>query len=120
MKNFISILTLIIFTALPAFSTDYLITSDKPVKAVYVRNEDIVVAKPLYTLGNDKENIVVIPKKDGKTVILVNRFDEEILLDVKVKDGEINIKKTDGFEYFPLDNPPEGLEILPPPMQIKK
>ena len=107
-----------IFTTLrimPVCAADYIITSDKPVKAVYVRNEEILSAKPLYTLDNSKENIIISVKKDGKTAILVNRFDEEIILEVKVKKGEINIKNADGFEYFPIDTPPEKLEILPPP-----
>ncbi len=114
MKKLCLSLILIIFGS-TAFGANYIITSDRPVKAVYVRNEDILTAKPLYTLNNDKENIVVSVKKDGKTAILVNRFDEEIILDVRIKDGEMKLKNDKGFEYFPIDNPPEALEILPPP-----
>ncbi len=109
------ILALIILLTQAAYAADYIVSSDRPVKAVYVRNEEILTAKPLYTLNNDKENIIISVKKDGKTAILVNRFDEEIILDVRIKDGEMKIKNDKGFDYFPIDNPPEGLEILPPP-----
>ena len=115
MKKICLILSLLIMNTGAALSADYIVTSDKPVKAVYVRDEEILSAKPLYTLNNDKENIIITVKKDGKTAILVNRFDEEILLDVKVKNGELKIKDGAGFEYFPIDTPPEKLEILPPP-----
>ena len=115
MKHILLILALISMNT-AAYCADYILTSERPVKAVYVRNEDILIAKPLYTLSNDKENIIISVKKDGKTAILVNRFDEEIILDVKIKDGEMKIKNDKSFEYFPIDIPPEGLEILPPPV----
>lgn len=118
MKNLFLVLSCILLGT-QVLAADFLLTSNKPVKSVYVRDDDILSAKALYTIDNTKENIILSPKKDGKSLILVNLFDEEIFIDIKVKDGEIIIKPQNGFECFSLDNPPEELEIIPPPHNIK-
>lgn len=92
-----------------------MIISKTPVKSVSAVNHDIVKIKPIYTIDNKKEITILTPIKSGKTQIIINTFNGQEILDVKITGTKTTIKPHKGFEYYTIDEPPELIEILPPP-----
>ncbi len=107
---------LLIISSLPACAFEnYMIVSEAPFKSAAAENPDIVSAKPVFTIDNKKKIILITPHKSGKTKINILFSGSKTTLDIKITNKKTTINPQDGFEYFKLDEPPEGIEILPPP-----
>ena len=118
----------ILLTAAPACAfEDYMIISNSPVKSVAVQNQEILDAKPVFTIDNKKKVIIITPKSNGKTKINIDLFDKKETLDIKIDTNKTTIKPHKGFNYFSVDIPPEEYiiplppanEILPEPPKFK-
>lgn len=102
--------------------SDYLITSDKNVKNIFVSNPEVLTISPFFTIFNEKNVFLIHSTQQGKTNIM-------ILLDKESKVYEINVEgksnkkeqsiKKDYFEIMPLDTPPiiPEMEIDLPPIK---
>ena len=103
----------------PAFAYEnYIIITDTPYSRVNAVNEDILRAKPIYTLYNSKNIITVVPVKEGKTKINIEYFGKKTSVDVTVAKDKTVIKPHDGMNYYSLDVPPGGIELPKPPKMI--
>ena len=118
----------ILLTATPVCAfEDYMIISSAPVKSVAVQNQEILDAKPVFTIDNKKKVIIITPKSNGKTKINIDLFDKKETLDIKIDTNKTTIKPHKGFNYFSVDIPPEEYiiplppanEILPEPPKFK-
>ena len=108
MKKF---LLLLLITMIPfqAFAfEDYIITSDKPVKAVFSSDDSIVSVAPFFTIDNNKDTIIVKTKKEGNAEITVKRNDKDVVIKVSVESDKTTFESGDEFVFFPLDKPEEG------------
>lgn len=106
---------------LPALAfEDYMIISNSIVKSITVENNEILDAKPVYTIDNEKKIIILTPLKEGKTKIFITTIDSEKIIDVKITDKQTTLKPEEGFEYFEIDIPPEEIEIPEPPLVTGK
>lgn len=111
------LISLIMLFASPVFAyQDYIIMTDKPVKFVYSENRNTAVVKPLYTIGNERNILILHCLAEGKAEIKVNFGDTQNVLKVKVNKKETKITPQKGFKYLPVDEPPFELEILEPPI----
>lgn len=121
------ILTILLTTTPACAFEDYMIISNSPVKSVAVQNQEILDAKPVFTIDNKKKVIIITPKSNGKTKINIDLFDKKETLDVKIDTNKTTIKPHKGFNYFSVDIPPEEYiiplppanEILPEPPKFK-
>ena len=106
----------ILLTAAPACAfEDYMIISNSPVKSVTVQNQEVLDAKPVFTINNEKKIIIITPKTNGKTKINIDLFDKKETLDVKIESEKTTIKPLKDFNYYSVDIPPEEYIIPPPP-----
>lgn len=94
---------------------DYLIISDNPVNSVYSSDEKVFTIRPVFTIDNNKNNIILTPKSTGSAQIVVNTKNEQVKIDVTISDDKTVLSAKDGFTYYLLDIPDESLEIVPPP-----
>lgn len=106
-----------ILLSMPGFAYEnYMIISDLPVKSIVVENQEILSAKPIFTIDNSKKHIILYPHSQGKTNLSINLYDKKVNIDVKVEDDKIIIKEVKGFKHFAIDNPPKPYPIPEPPM----
>ncbi len=110
------VLTAIILLPLQANAfEDYLIISDNPVNSVYSSDEKVFTIRPIFTIDNNKNNIILIPKSAGNAQIVVNTKNGQAKIDVKISEDKTNLSVKDGFTYYPLDTPDEIQENVSPP-----
>ena len=112
------ILLTIILLSTPAFAfEDYMVISNTPVKSVSVQNSEILDVSVLYTIDNQKKNIIITPKKTSQTKInidLLNQIGSK-KIDVKITEKKTFINAPLDFNLFLLDSPPESYDIPKPP-----
>ena len=110
------LLTILLATA-PAYAfEEYMIISNSAVKSVAVQNQEILEAKPVFTIDNQKKIILITPLKEGKTKLNINLIDNnKETLDIKIENGKTHIKQNKKFNYFTIDIPPENLLVPLPP-----
>ncbi|MBE7709747.1 MAG: hypothetical protein E7Z93_04780 [Cyanobacteria bacterium SIG32] len=121
------LLTFLILSAPVYAFENYMVISNSPVKSVTVQNKEILDAKPVFTIDNQKKIIIITPKSNGKTKINIDLFDKKETLDIKIDTDKTTIKLHKGFNYFSIDIPPEEYiiplppanEILPEPPKFK-
>lgn len=105
---------------------DYIITTDAPVKADTVGNSEILSVNPFFTIFNEKNILLVHPKKLGKTLVTLLGDKNDIVLEATVKPENAACAfkpiKKDGFEVSLLDEPPlfEDFEIDAPPIDMEE
>lgn len=114
-KAFITLLIMLSASQVFAFQ-DYVILTDKPVKFVYSADRNIATIKPLYTIGNERNILILHCVGLGKTSINVNFGDSKEVLKIKVSENETKISPKKGFVYQAVDEPPYALDILEPPI----
>lgn len=107
---------LLICNISPAIAFEnYMILSESPIKSVSTQN-NIVIAKPIFTINNEKKIVILTPQKTGKTKIFIKLTDgNENIIEVKVTNKKTDIKELKGFEYFTMDMPPDKIDIPLPP-----
>lgn len=114
------LLTILLLTATPACAfEDYMIISNSPVRAIIVENPEILNARPIFTIENEKKIILVTPQAKGKTRILVDLFGATKNIEVKVENNSTKLKPQEGFNYFVMDIPPQELPLALPPTSQK-
>lgn len=111
------------------FGNDYLVTTEKTIKANEVSNPGILTLSPFFTIYNEKNVLLLHPLKVGKTNITFFVENTKVSYEIVIKQKNATknadtIKKGD-FEFVLLDAPPviEGaeedldkyLELDPPP-----
>lgn len=115
MKKLFLMLILIVSPQVYAYE-DYLIISDRPVKSVSVTNHEIADAHAIFTIYNNKTNIILKVKNSGKTKLNLSYEDETLSIDIKTTPIKTSLSSNNNLEYFSLDipNPDDYVEILPP------
>lgn len=120
----------LIFIASPAFAVDfvdleidedYLIITDKVIKKIEIADLSIIEIKPFFTILNEKNLMLLNPKKVGKTSFSFlsddEKFDFEIVIKPNKKEfNDFKLTTKSGFDFLLLDKPPENLELDQPPM----
>ena len=113
-------MTILLLSA-PAFAfEDYMIISNQPVKSVSVQNPEILDASVLFTIDNTKKDIIITPKKTGKTKIIADMYVDSKKIDVKVTEEKTFIDAPEGFYLFLMDSPPKAYPIPKPPVYKEK
>ena len=109
------LLLTILFTVTPALAyEDILIISPTPVNSVVVKDNNIVEAKPIFTIDNEKKFIIITPKNKGKSEIEIKTNNETQKIKININKNT-NISLPDNFNMFEIDTPPELIEIPEPP-----
>ena len=99
---------------------DYLISTNHQINASSITNQDILVVEPFCTLFNEKNSLIIHPKREGKTQFILYMNDGKRIFNVNIsakyprnKEG---IKKGI-FEVKAIDTTPisddEDLNITP-------
>jgi hypothetical protein len=100
---------------------DYLITTDNTINANAVENPKILDIKPFFTIFNEKNMLLVHPKKVGKTKLTFFLNTGAVVFDINVKLKNalptFCYLKKNGIEFTLLDQPPlfKNFEIDAPP-----
>lgn len=115
MKKFLILTAFIIFSLQAQAYDDYIMTSDKPVKSVKSSDESVVKIRPVFTIDNNKQTIIITPQKKGKAEITVNLVDKDVTVIVEITQEQTIFKADNDFAFFPMDIPDEAIEVLPPP-----
>lgn len=116
MKKILSTI-LLLCTSLPAMAfEDLMIVSDEPVRKVFIQDSSIADVRPVFTISNEKKIILITPLKSGKTIIVVDTVAGAKSLELKVGRKNTTVSQQDGFTYFSMDMPPEGIDIPLPPV----
>ncbi len=103
MKKIIPIL-LILFSSLQAYGfEDYIIMSEKPVKNVYSKDENIVSVLPFLTIDNNKNTMIVKSKSEGSTEIVIETLDNTINIKIEVDEKETIFSENDEISIYALD-----------------
>ncbi|MBO6086756.1 hypothetical protein J6P92_00215 [bacterium] len=105
MKKIILILSIFLFQLQALAFEDYIITSDYNVISVKSSDENIVFVKPLYSINNYKDTILLKSKNAGKVIITIETSEKEKILNVEVKNDETFISQSEGLNYYVLDIP---------------
>lgn len=94
---------------------DYIITTDKTVKANEVSNPAILTISPFFTIFNEKNVLLLHPSKVGKTNLTFfmenSTASFEIVVKPSTKDKSVDVIKKGDFEFNLLDAPPQIKEI---------
>lgn len=116
MKKILSTI-LLLCTILPAMAfEDLMVVSDEPVRKVFIQDNSIADVRPVFTISNEKKIILITPLKSGKTIIVVDTVAGAKSLELKVGRKNTTVSQQDGFTYFSMDMPPEGIDIPLPPV----
>jgi len=104
--------------------SDYLITTDKSVKNIFVSEPDVLKISPFFTILNEKNLFLMHPTKQGRSNIMILFDKETATFEIKVEPKSKQIPqviKKGYFEILPLDAPPkpEEFELDAPPLKIK-
>lgn len=106
--------------------SDYLITTQKSIKTSVLINPDIATINPFFTIFNEKNVLLLHPKKVGKTILKIVADNKENSFEINVKSKTASLTdkaiKLGDFEFFIIDAPPviEDLKLDLPPLRIKK
>ena len=108
---------------------DYLVTTEKAIKSNNVENPQILSASPFFTIFNEKNMLMVHPKKVGKTNFTIFLDNTEVVFSISVKPKNTQLTfcscQKNGVEFTLLDLPPdklpifENFEIDAPPTKIE-
>ena len=100
---------------------DYLIATDKPIKANFVSNPEIITLSPFFTIFNEKNILLLHTQKAGKSNMMIVLPESSTSFEVTVKPPSkkhsfVTMTKGD-LEFILLDSPPnlEEIEIDAPP-----
>lgn len=120
-RNLLILLTFLSFNFSSAFAfEEYIILADEPVKKITVTDNNIVEVAPVFTIMNEKNTIIVSPKKIGKTTFKITQKNTITDFDVEVTEEKTVLSPKPGFEMILFDIPPEFLELdKPPVMRVK-
>lgn len=101
---------------------DYLLTTDQTVKTIIVVDPTTLTATPFFTVSNDKNVILLQPKKTGKTEVNIIFPDYNSVINANVKDNKSSASAkpftNKDVEVMVLDNPP-GYEKIKPDVSKK-
>ena len=120
MKKWLFILILI-FSNLQTYAfEDYVISSNGKLSDIKIQDDTIVEIKPLVTIMNEKNILLVQPLKMGVTTFTVKRnSNENFIFHIKVEEEKTMISEVPGFKVFSIDLPPtKDFELDPPPINI--
>ena len=97
---------------------NYVLHTDKPVMKIISSDSDVIVANVLVTIMNEKDTVIVMPKKQGKAVLTFYFKDETIEIPVTVRKNKTVFKKHPKLNFIKLDIPPQIFQIdLPPSVE---
>lgn len=105
MKKYLLILFIFIIQLQAYAFEDYIIVSDKPVESVSSGDKNVLEVFPFFTIGNEKNTILVKIKNAGKTDIFITTREGFDKINVNIDDKKTAFSKNDGFTYLPLDIP---------------
>lgn len=97
--------------------SDYLITTGKSVKTSLVTNPELVSLTPFFTIFNEKNVLLLHPKKAGQTYITIFLKDGDASFNVIVKSDknshEFDNQQIGDFEIMLFDAPPSMKAVSP-------
>lgn len=120
MKKWLFILTLI-FSNLQTYAfEDYVISSNGKLSDIKIQDDTIVEIKPLVTIMNEKNILLIQPLKTGVTTFTVKRnSNENFIFHIKVEEEKTMISEVQGFKILSIDLPPtKDFELDLPPINI--
>lgn len=99
-----------------AFEECIIMTNGK-LTNISVVDDSIIEINSLITIMNEKNTLMVLPLKVGKTkVSVVKNNKDKIIFNIEVLENKTIIDKVEGFEILALDIPMEGFELDEPPI----
>ena len=121
-KNFLT--TLIIFlTATSAYAfQDCIITNNGKLTDISIEDNTMIDVFPLVTVMNEKNTLIVHPRKVGKTRFCVLKNNKTIsMFTVQVDEFDTFVNAPEGFEVLTLDPPTDEFEFTldEPPFEVK-
>ena len=116
-KWLISIFFIFFITLQVQAFEECIITTNGKLTNISVVDDSIVEINPLITIMNEKNTLMVLPLKVGKTkVSVVKNNKDKIIFNIEVLENKTIIDKVEGFEILALDIPMEGFELDEPPI----
>ena len=116
-KWFISIFFIFFITLQVQAFEECIITTNGKLTNISVVDDSIVEINSLITIMNEKNTLMVLPLKVGKTkVSVVKNNKDKIIFNIEVLENKTIIDKVEGFEILALDIPMEGFELDEPPI----
>lgn len=103
---------------------NYIVTTEDVVISAVVSNSNIISISPFFTIFNEKNVLLLHPKKIGKSYLNFVQDKKETVFEITVKPKNTQIPidfKKNGFNFSFLDKPPkeESFELDPPPLYEK-
>ena len=97
---------------------DYIITTNGKLTDINIEDNTVIDVYPLITIMNDKNTLIVLPLKLGKTrFCILKNGKEKVLFNVEVLAHRTIIDSVEGFEILSLDEPEaDEFEIDEPPL----
>lgn len=90
--------------------SDYLISTDKNITSSFVSDNSIVTLSPFFNIFNEKNVLLLHPRKEGKTKFSIFIGNDDNIFDVTVKPNSTKANDTTFkkgvFEIMLLDSPP--------------
>lgn len=116
-KWLISIFFIFFITLQVQAFEECIITTNGKLTNISVVDDSIVEINSLITIMNEKNTLMVLPLKVGKTkVSVVKNNKDKIIFNIEVLENKTIIDKVEGFEILALDIPMEGFELDEPPI----
>lgn len=116
-KWLISIFFIFFITLQVQAFEECIITTNGKLTNICVVDDSIVEINSLITIMNEKNTLMVLPLKVGKTkVSVVKNNKDKIIFNIEVLENKTIIDKVEGFEILALDIPMEGFELDEPPI----
>lgn len=116
-KWLISIFFIFFITLQVQAFEECIITTNGKLTNICVVDDSIIEINSLITIMNEKNTLMVLPLKVGKTkVSVVKNNKDKIIFNIEVLENKTIIDKVEGFEILALDIPMEGFELDEPPI----
>ena len=116
-KWLISIFFIFFITLQVQAFEECIITTNGKLTNISVVDDSIIEINSLITIMNEKNTLMVLPLKVGKTKFtVVKNNKDKIIFNIKVLENKTIIDKVEGFEILALDIPMEGFELDEPPI----
>lgn len=116
-KWLISIFFIFFITLQVQAFEECIITTNGKLTNISVVDDSIIEINSLITIMNEKNTLMVLPLKVGKTkVSVVKNNKDKIIFNIEVLENKTIIDKVEGFEILALDIPMEGFELDEPPI----
>lgn len=111
-KNFLATI-IILLTATSAYAfQDCIVTNNGKLTDISIEDNTVIDVFPLVTVMNEKNTLIVHPRKVGKTRFCVLKNNKTIsMFTVQVDEFDTFVNAPEGFEVLTLDPPTDEFEF---------